>query len=129
MVSRAMSATRTPLLVAQIVVRASGLFQILLGLVLWTGHAHRYVALHIASGILLVLALWGIAAMALRAGMSPPVAVVALVWGAVLPLLGLTQDQILQGSGHWIVQVLHLIVGLAALGLAERLGRGLRSAA
>ena len=37
--------------------------------------------------------------------------------------LGLTQALLLNGSAHWIVQVLHLLVGLGAIGLAEMLTR------
>jgi hypothetical protein len=51
---------------------------------------------------------------------------VALLWGAVVPVFGMTQTQILPGSFHWIVQVLHLVVGLAALALAETLARRIR---
>jgi hypothetical protein len=44
------------------------------------------------------------------------------VWGLVVPALGVTQDQLLLGPAHWIIQVLHLRVGLAALALANVLG-------
>ena len=36
--------------------------------------------------------------------------------------------QMLPGDLHWIVQVVHLGFGLAALGLAEVLGRHIRAA-
>jgi len=120
---------RTPVLVAQMIVRATGLAQIVLGLVFWTGHAHRFVPVHIALGVLLVAALWIVAGLALSARVSVPLAVVALVWGAGLSVFGLDQDQILQGSAHWVIQVLHLAVGLAAIGLAERVGAAARAVA
>ena len=50
--------------------------------------------------------------------------------------LGLTQSQLLPGDAHWVVQVLHLLVGLVAMGLAQDLaartrrgGGGSRAAA
>jgi hypothetical protein len=53
--------------------------------------------------------------------------VVALVWGLIVPMLGLTQTQILPGSAHWLIQVLHLLVGLGAISLAETLGRQIQA--
>jgi len=41
---------------------------------------------------------------------------------------GMTQQGILIGSLHWVVRVLHLAVGLAALPVAERLVAGPQSA-
>lgn len=35
--------------------------------------------------------------------------------------LGLNQAQFLTGSLHWIVQVVHLLLGLGAIGQAENL--------
>jgi hypothetical protein len=35
----------------------------------------------------------------------------------------MTQAQLLPGSFHWIIQVLHLLVGIVALGLADSLAR------
>jgi hypothetical protein len=45
----------------------------------------------------------------------------AIAWGLVVPILGLSQDGLLPGPAHWVIQVLHLLVGLAAIGLAEAL--------
>ena len=41
--------------------------------------------------------------------------------GLVGAVLGLTQTQLLVGSAHWLVEVLHLLVGIAAIGMAEGL--------
>jgi hypothetical protein len=42
-------------------------------------------------------------------------------------MLGLTQTQLLPGSAHWLIQVLHLLVGLGAISLAETLGRQIQA--
>jgi hypothetical protein len=34
---------------------------------------------------------------------------------------GVTQSAILPGDLHWIIQVLHLVVGVVAMGLAQNL--------
>jgi hypothetical protein len=48
-------------------------------------------------------------------------AALAGLWGALVVGLGLTQSQLLPGDAHWVVQVLHLLVGLGAKGLAQNL--------
>jgi hypothetical protein len=70
-------------------------------------------------GLVLVLSLWLIAALALRAGVQPGLVALAAVWGRVVPTLGLTQDRLLPGSLHWLIQLLHLAVGLTAIGLGR----------
>jgi hypothetical protein len=112
--------------VAQMVVRAAGVIQITLGLLFWTGNARGLVPLHMLIGFVLVLGLLVLAVLAARAGAPPGLVALAGVWVLVTPLLGLTQDQLLVGSAHWLVQVLHLLVGVAAIGLAEQLGRRTR---
>jgi hypothetical protein len=47
--------------------------------------------------------------------------VLAAVWGLIVPILGLTQTNLLVGSTHWLIEVLHLLVGLGAIGMAEGL--------
>lgn len=39
-------------------------------------------------------------------------------------MFGITQQRILPGAFHWVIQVAHLFLGLVAMGLAERLARG-----
>lgn len=53
--------------------------------------------------------------------MRPGLILLTVVWGLVLPVFGMTQTRILPGSGHWVIRVLHLLVGLGALRLAEAL--------
>jgi hypothetical protein len=44
-----------------------------------------------------------------------------LLWGLALPAFGMTQATMLIGPWHWIIQVIHLLMGLIALGVADRL--------
>ncbi|HKF75404.1 MAG TPA: hypothetical protein VKF59_04620 [Candidatus Dormibacteraeota bacterium] len=108
--------------VAQMLVRVCGLVQVVLGVIFWTGGALALLPVHILVGLLLVLALWTVALVGLRSGAGAGLAVVALDWGVVVVILGLTQGTLLNGGAHWVVQALHLVVGLAAIGLAERVG-------
>jgi hypothetical protein len=111
----------TPVLVTRIVARVIAVVQVALGVLFWTGNADSLVIVHIGVGLLLVVDLWVAVGLGLRAGVPAGLAALALVWSAGMPLFGLTQTNLLPGGAHWVVQVLHLLVGLAAVGLVEAL--------
>lgn len=114
--------------VLRILVSAIGAIMIVLGLLFWTGNAFALLPLHMLLGVALVLMLWIIAVMALVARVNPILALVALIWGLIVPILGITQFQLLPGSLHWIIQTLHLLVGLIAIALANILARQIAQA-
>lgn len=111
----------TPVLATRMVARSIAVIEVVLGVLFWTGHADSFVNVHIAVGLLLVLDLWVAVALGLRAGAPVGLAVVALIWSVGMPVFGLIQTSLLSGSAHAIVQVVHLLVGLAAVGLIEAL--------
>lgn len=99
--------------------------QVVLGVGFWTGHWYGLVPVHIASGVTYVLLLWALATIALVRRRPAGLAVFAIVWGLAIVALGMGQFQLLAGSPyHWVVRVVHLVVGLAAMPIAERLARG-----
>jgi hypothetical protein len=110
-----------PALVARWLVRIAGLVQIVLGTLFWTGTAVTLIPVHILVGLLLVLGLWTLAFFAARAGVQPGFVIVVVLWGLLLPIFGLYQDRLLTGDAHWVIRVLHLLVGLAAIGQGEGL--------
>lgn len=113
-------------IIAHTLLRITGLIQIVLGLLFWTGNALNLIPIHILSGFVLILSLWVLAVLAALVGVSRGVVALAIVWGLVVPILGLTQAQLLTGPAHWIIEVLHLLVGLAAIGMGVRLARRIR---
>jgi hypothetical protein len=94
----------------------------------WAGTALQLIPVHMLLGMLLVVLLWLVAVLAFVAGANRGLAVLAIVWGVVMPALGVTQDAILPGDLHWLVRLLHLAVGIVALGLVERLAHGIKVA-
>jgi hypothetical protein len=102
-------------------VRVTGLVMIILGLLIWVGVATAIVPLHMLLGLVLVVALWAAAGLALRAGVPAMLPGIAIVWGLVVILLGIAQTSILPSDGHVVVQVAHLIFGIVAIGLGEAL--------
>ncbi len=113
--------------VLQMIIRVCGVIQIVLGLLFWTNNARTLVPLHMLVGSLLVLSLIALAVVAAIAGVGPGFVALAIAWALVTLLLGLTQTQLLPGTAHWIIQVLHLLIGLGAIGQGENLGRRIKS--
>jgi hypothetical protein len=102
-------------------VRVTGLVLVVLGLLIWAGIGTGIVGIHMLVGLVLVIALWATAALALKAGARPILPVIAVAWGLVVVAFGMSQATILPGDGHVIVEVAHLAVGLVAIGLGEAL--------
>jgi hypothetical protein len=107
--------------IAQITIRILGTIMIVLGVLIWTGNFDSLIALHRLFGFVLVIALWTLAYLAYTSGANQRLAIVAFLWGLLAPILGLTQENILTGNGHWVIQILHLLIGLGIIGLGERL--------
>jgi hypothetical protein len=112
---------RSTITAIQMGIRVVGVVQILLGLAFWTGNLLGLVDLHQLLGILLVLGLWTLAALAARAGVPAGMVAGAVVLGLIVPIVGLTQRELLPGSAHWVIQVVHLLLGLGLLGMADSL--------
>lgn len=110
------------------VVRLAGVLLLLLGFAFWAGRALSLVNIHMLLGLVLVIALWLLAAAALSSGQAQGVAALAIIWGLLVLLFGMIQRSVLPGSGHWAVQVIHLLFGLVAIALGELLGAAVKRA-
>ena len=111
--------------IAQMFVRITGLLQVVLGVLFWLGIATSLVMLHMFSGLVFVVSIWLIAFASLRSHSKPGLAIVAIFYGALVVGLGMYQAALLPGPGHWVVQVIHLLLGLGAMGIAESLSSGI----
>ena len=112
--------------VIRMLIRLIGLVMIVLGLLFWTGNALTFIGLHMLLGIVLVLLLWAQAILAARSGASLGLVALAIAWGLIVVALGMTQNRLLPGDAHWVIKVLHLLVGIGAIGIAERLARSIQ---
>jgi hypothetical protein len=77
-------------------------------------------------GLVFVLSLWLLAAVASQAGVPIGMTAGAALIGLITLILGLVQDSLVPGNAHWVIQVLHLLIGLAAIGSGEMIGGRLR---
>lgn len=108
------------------VIKIGGVAALLLGLALWSGQLYGLVHLHAALGIGIVVSLWVLAGLAFRAGVGVSLVGTAFVWGLVAIGLGSAQTQILVGSFHWVVQVVHLLAGLGTIAIGAMLAGSIR---
>lgn len=100
--------------------RATFVVNLVLGILFWTGRDSAVgVLIHMLLGIIFVVLLWlvGIVA-ALRTG-KISLQLTTFAIGLVIAIFGLAQSNILPGSGHAVVQVIHLLLALVGLGAAE----------
>ncbi len=108
-------------------IRITGLIQVILGVIFWLIQNDALIPIHILVGLLLVFSLWILAFLTARAGVQRRWVLLAIFWGLIVVILGLTQDRLLPGPAHWLIQVLHLLVGLGAIGQGEGLAARFRN--
>ena len=115
--------------VASVVLSFAGLLALVLGLLFWTGAALNLVSMHMLLGLLAVGALLVIGiGQALAKGGSWTLAICTLVVGALMIAIGMNQASLMVGELHWVIRVIHLVLGLLTIGLghmgAARFRRG-----
>lgn len=124
---------KTATVILQNAVRILGVVLIVLGFLFWTGHSFSLVPLHMRLGVTLVILLWVLAIIGVRAGVHPGLIVFSILWGLLVAVFGMTMGRFLPGRSHEIIRVLHFLIGLGAIGfsesLAARIKRGARLAA
>ena len=114
----ALSITTT---IARILIRITGPTALVLGVLFWTGNALTLIPVHMLAGIVLILSLWTLAILAAVSGVPRGLVALAIVWGLVVPILGMTQTRLLPGDAHWVIRILHLLIGIGAMSLGQGL--------
>jgi hypothetical protein len=106
--------------IASIVLRLCGALAVILGLLFWSGTALNLIPIHMLLGLLVVLSLWIVGiGQAFSSGGSWPLATGALLLGLLVIVVGMTQSSLLVGPFHWVIQVLHLLLGILAVGIGQ----------
>ena len=106
--------------IAAIMLRVFGTLALILGLLFWSGNGLNLIPVHILLGLLLVLSLWIIGlGQAFSKNGSWMLAIGALALGALLIVFGLRQSALLVGPLHWVIQVIHLLLGVLAVGIGQ----------
>jgi hypothetical protein len=111
----------------QWVVRVAGVLALILGLLLWAGDAgSNLIPVHMLLGVLTVLALWLVAVTGSQMGAPMGMVIGAGILGLLVLGLGFSQQDLMPGNGHWIVQVVHLVLGMAAIASGEAIASRVR---
>ena len=105
------------------IVRLTGMTQVVLGGLFWSGRALQLRLLHMLVGMIFVIALWALAGLAARAGLGALRTTLVVGWGILIPGFGMAHAAMLPGPQHWVVQVIHLLIGVAAMFIAAALAR------
>jgi hypothetical protein len=103
----------------QMAIRIAFVAQLLVGVLLWTGNFDQLKPFHIALGVVIILGLLVFIVVGVRARVQAGLLAAATILCVVVPLLGLTQEGLLASGPHWIIQVVHLVLGFAVIGSAE----------
>ena len=115
--------------IASWVVRLGGVIMLVLGLLFWTGNALGLVQEHMTLGLLVVLALWVLAATAMQKGVGVGLVIGAFVLGLVVIGFGMAQESLMSGATRVVVElirIVHLLLGLALISFGEILTARLR---
>lgn len=110
-------------LIARSLISLFGIALLVLGILFWTGHAMSLLPLHMLLGGLFVITLLVLVVPGLAARNSRGLAAVVLFWSLLVPVVGVTQLRLLPGDDHWVIQAIHLLVGIIAMGLGHALAR------
>jgi len=106
--------------IALIVLRLGGALAVILGLLLWSGNALNLIPIHMLLGLLVVLSLWIVGiGQAFSSGGSWPLACGAFLFGLLVIIVGMKQTSLLVGSFHWVIQVVHLLLGILAVEIGQ----------
>jgi hypothetical protein len=127
--ARSMRAVRLVSLLARVAL----MITLVLGLLNWIAQLLRWSGLSVflahigfpaihelfgATGALGLLILGGLALWTRR---SRALGAAGVIYALLFPVFGMTQTLMLTGSLHWLIRVAHLLVGLGAMALVQRI--------
>lgn len=114
--------------VLQWLVRIAGLGALALGVSYWFPSARAPLTLHMTLGGIVALSLAILAVLALIDRVRIPAAVAALLWAAAMVYVGTVQDWWVGAGSHLAVEIVHPLLGIGAIGLAEMLAAAITRA-
>ena len=112
--------------ILQIIVGLAGLCALALGLFIWIANVDL-TDIHMLFGLLVTLGLLVMSIFALTARGLRIWGMVGIVYAIVVLIFGVSHSTLLVGNQHWLIQALHLLVGLGAIVLTGALGARYRT--
>jgi hypothetical protein len=93
------------------ILRLAGSVALVLGLLIWAFQLDNITNIHMLFGLLVTLALLVISLLAAFTRGLQLLGIIGIVYAFLLPLLGVNQETLLIGNLHWLIQVIHMLVG------------------
>jgi hypothetical protein len=78
--------------------------------------------IHMLFGLIVALALLILAVITVFSSGLRRLGAIGIVYAFIVPIFGVTQQMILVGNLHWLVETAHLVVGFGALALIGAIG-------
>lgn len=107
------------------VARLDGLASLILGIILWTGLSTGFASslkVHILTGFVMTITLLLMGLVGFFARIKPGLPLIAIAWAVLLPYVGFAQLRLFMGASHSMIQIVHLLIGICAIGIVEALG-------
>lgn len=112
--------------VSLMILRVGVLIELVLGILFWTNvinpDTSKWVPVHMLLGLIVVISLWiiGLAQGFMKSSNDFGLALLTFVVGLAVAFFGLFQTRLLpNSSAHWVIQVIHLVLGLLAIATGE----------
>jgi hypothetical protein len=106
----------------QIIASVAALVAVALGMATYT-HAD-FTSIHMLFGLIVALVLLVLAVMAAFTAGLRQLGVLGIVYAFILPIFGVTQQMILPGDLHWLIETAHLLVGFGAIAFLGMISTG-----
>ncbi|MBO0709046.1 MAG: hypothetical protein J2P44_11850 [Candidatus Dormibacteraeota bacterium] len=119
---------RPLVLVLQMIIRVLWVLNIVLGILFVTGNLDQLVMLHETFGILIATSLLILSILAMIRARAVVLGAAGIVIAILLPVVGMGQLDVVGGSARLTVEIIHVLVALVAIALAEMLGARCRRA-
>jgi hypothetical protein len=120
---------KTAATVLLMIIRVQGLILIGLGITFWSGRSLELIPIHMRLGEVLIGLLWILAGIGVRGGVKPALALGAMFYGVIVVAFAMRMGAFMPGGAHEVIRVIHLLLGLGAIGFAESLGARIQRAA
>ena len=78
--------------------------------------------IHMLFGLIVALILLILAVMAVFTSGLRRLGAIGIIYALIVPIFGVTQQKILAGDLHWLIQTAHMLVGIGAIALTGIIG-------
>ena len=112
--------------ILQIIVGIAGLCALVFGLFIWIANIDL-TDIHMFFGLLVTLGLLVMSIIVLTTRRLRIWGMVGIVYAIIVLIFGVSQSTMLVGHLHWLIQTLHMLVGIGAIVLTGFLGAHYRT--